>query len=106
MDRPHDVPDDFRDLRHDGVAEGSNAVHSAGNPMNHSHHVGFSPPMRRSSSSPMSQANGGPALGRRFLGCAPLMLRESRRVSVGSIPARASAATMPSPDVGLAPFWL
>ena len=42
----HDCsPDDFRDLRDDGVAEGSKAVHSAGYPMSHSTHVGFNPPL-------------------------------------------------------------
>ena len=33
--------DDFRDLRDDGVAEGGKAVHSGGNPISHSTHVGF-----------------------------------------------------------------
>jgi len=36
--------DDFRDLRDNGVAEGSKAVHPRGNPMSHSTHVGFSEP--------------------------------------------------------------
>jgi hypothetical protein len=37
-------PDDFNDLRYDGVAEASQAVHPSGNPMSHSTHVGFSEP--------------------------------------------------------------
>src|SRR4051812_8020339 len=41
----HDRPaDDFDDLRDDGIAEGSKAVHSSGNPMSHSTHVGFNEP--------------------------------------------------------------
>ena len=39
-----DSPDDFRDLRDDGVAEGSKTVHPSGNPMSHSTHVGFNEP--------------------------------------------------------------
>jgi len=35
-------PDDFRDLRHDGVSEALNSVHPRGNPISHSTHVGFS----------------------------------------------------------------
>jgi hypothetical protein len=41
-DRP---PDHFDDLRDDGVSEASQAVHSGGNPMSHSTHVGFNVPI-------------------------------------------------------------
>ena len=44
--------DDFRDLRNDAIAEASKAVHSAGNPISHSTHVGFNaPPAIRSTAS-------------------------------------------------------
>jgi hypothetical protein len=35
----------LRDLREEGVPEGSKAVHPAGNPMSHSTHVGFNCPV-------------------------------------------------------------
>ena len=41
IDLHYDAPNDFRDLRDDGVAESFKAVHSSGNPMSHSTHVGF-----------------------------------------------------------------
>ena len=45
LGRSHDgAAYDFRDLRDDGVAEGSKAVHPSGNPMSHSTHVGFRQP--------------------------------------------------------------
>jgi hypothetical protein len=34
-------PDEIGDLRHDGVAEGAQTLHSVGYPMSHSTHVGF-----------------------------------------------------------------
>jgi hypothetical protein len=37
--------DPFRDLRDDGVSESSQTVHSLGNPISHSTHVGFSCPV-------------------------------------------------------------
>ena len=37
-------PDPFRDLRDDGVSESSQTVHSLGNPISHSTHVGFNCP--------------------------------------------------------------
>jgi hypothetical protein len=40
-DRP---PDDFDDLRDDGVSESPKSVHPSGNPMSHSTHVGFNAP--------------------------------------------------------------
>ena len=38
-------PDDFRDLRDDGVSEGSKTVHPRGNPISHSTHIGFNAPV-------------------------------------------------------------
>lgn len=42
--RHYRAPDDFRDLRDEGVTEGGKAVHSGGNPISHSTHVGFNAP--------------------------------------------------------------
>ena len=38
------LADPFRDLRDDGIAEGSNSVNPSGNPMSHSTHTGFNVP--------------------------------------------------------------
>ena len=46
-------PEFFDDLRHNGISEGSNSVHPAGNPMSHSTNSGFNwPPAASDSSSP------------------------------------------------------
>src|SRR5262245_33611166 len=37
-------PEPFGELRDDGVAERAQSVHPAGNPINHSTHVGFNKP--------------------------------------------------------------
>ena len=39
-------PDFFDERRVDGISDGSNSVHPAGNPMKPSHHRGFSKPPR------------------------------------------------------------
>lgn len=55
----HDCsPDDFDDLRDDGVSEGSKAVHPGGNPISHSTHVGFNvPPATQGSVLPIVMAS-------------------------------------------------
>ena len=71
----HDPGADHRDdLRDDGIAEASQAVHSAGNPMSHSTHVGFSAP-------PAAAGRHGVFL----LKSAGPTVRKSRAVGVGHI---------------------
>jgi len=50
FDRHDPLADELSDLRHYGVAEGSDSVHPSGNPMSHSTHVGFNCPLTRSRS--------------------------------------------------------
>jgi hypothetical protein len=67
------VRDRFRDLRDDGVSEGSKAVHPSGNPMSHSTHVGFKLP-------PTCSLNG------RLLSCVPIEPDfQSRLVGVAQV---------------------